>query len=50
MVWSLETGEGVAELLVPLREQSDAYAVRIAEAVAALAEMEERSQLDVYYD
>ena len=38
------------EILVPLREQSDAYAVRISEAVAFLAEMEERSQLDVYYD
>ena len=50
VVWSLETGDGVAELLVPLREQSDAYAVRLAEAVAALAGLEDRSQLDVYYD
>ena len=40
----------VREILMPLREQSDAYAVRISEAVALLAEVEERSQLDVYHD
>ena len=38
------------EILVPLREQSDAYAIRVSEALALLAEIEERSQLDVYYD
>lgn len=49
VVWC-KTGDGrVNELLAPLREHSDAYSVRIAEAVALLAELEERSQLDVYY-
>ena len=50
VVWSKEVEDSPVELLVPLREQSDAYAVRISEAVAVLAQMEERSQLDVYYD
>ena len=50
MVWSSTWGEQVNEILIPLREQSDAYAVRISEAVALLAEIEERSQLGVYYD
>ena len=50
VVWSMETEDRLTELLVPLREQSDAYAVRIAEGVAVLAQLEERSQLDVYYD
>ena len=50
MLWSITSGEQVSELLIPLREQSDAYAVRISEAVALLAEIEDRSQLDVYYD
>lgn len=50
VVWSREAEDGNAELLVPLREQSDAYAVRISEAVAALAQLEERSQLELYYD
>ena len=50
MVWSSTWGEQVNEILIPLREQSDAYAVRISEAVALLAEIEERSQLEVYYD
>ena len=50
MVWSATRGEQVNEILIPLREQSDAYAVRISEAVALLSEIEERSQLAVYYD
>ena len=50
VVWSMETESGSLELLAPLREQSDAYAVRIAETVAVLAQIEERSQLEVYYD
>lgn len=49
VVWSKTGDGGVKELLAPLREHSDAYSVRIAEAVALLAELEERSQLDVYY-
>ena len=50
LVWSNAAGEAVREILMPLREQSDTYGVRIAEAVAVLAVMEERSQLEVYYD
>ena len=50
LVWSGMHHGQVREILMPLREQSDAYAVRISEAVALLAEVEERSQLDVYHD
>ena len=50
MILSITGGERVSEVLIPLREQSDTYAVRISEAVALLSEFEERSQLDVYYD
>ena len=50
VVWSKEADASVVEILVPLREQSDAYAVRAAEAIATLAQIEERSQLDLYYD
>lgn len=50
MVWSRTHGGGEWEILAPLREYSDAYAVRIAEAIALISELEERSQLDVYYD
>ena len=50
IVWSRRAEDTTLELLVPLREQSDAYAVRISEAVAVLAQVEKRSQWDVYYD
>ena len=50
MVWSITNGEQVSEALIPLREQSDAYAVRISEVLALLSEVEESSQLVVYYD
>ena len=50
MVWSRERDEPLQEVLVPLREHSDTYAVRISEAVALLAKMDGRSQLDVYHD
>ena len=50
LVWSITQNEQVREILAPLREQSDAYAIRISEAMASLADIEERSQLDVYYD
>lgn len=50
VVWSKTHGDEVHEILTPLREQSDAYAVRISESVAVISEIEERSQLDVYYD
>jgi hypothetical protein len=50
VVWSSEQDGRAWEVLAPLREQSDAYAVRISEILAVLAELEDRSQLDVYYD
>ena len=50
LVWSSTHSEEVREILMPLREQSDTYGVRIAEAVEVLAVVDERSQLDVYYD
>ncbi|MCE2500112.1 MAG: hypothetical protein J4G13_04535 [Dehalococcoidia bacterium] len=50
LVWSKAHGEQIREILSPLREQSDAYAVRISEALTLLSELEERSQLDVYHD
>lgn len=50
LVWSnTHNGQG-QQVLVPLREESDTYAVRISEAVALLADVEARSQLDVYHD
>ena len=51
VVWSKEQGdEEVREILAPLREHSDVYAMRMSEAVTTISEIEERSQLDVYYD
>ncbi len=50
LVWSNTHHAQAPEILMPLREQSDAYAVRISEVVALLADIEGRSQLDVYYD
>ncbi len=38
------------EILVPTRDTVADYAERIAEAIAILAEVEERSQLDVFQD
>ena len=51
VVWSKVQGdEEVREILVPLREQSDVYAMRMSEAVETISEIEERSQFDVYHD
>ncbi|MDE2787430.1 MAG: hypothetical protein OXL37_12310 [Chloroflexota bacterium] len=50
MVWSRKQDELTHEILVPLRQHSDAYAVRVSEAVTLLAKLDGRSQLDVYYD
>ncbi len=50
LVWSSKRDNQVRQLLTPLREQSDTYAVRISEVVAHLSEIEKRSQLDVYND
>ena len=49
-VWSVMRDERRRQILVPLMESSDTYAVRISEAVSTLAEVEGRSQLDVYYE
>ena len=38
------------DVLVPLQEHSDTYALRIAEALDLLAELEGRSRQDVYRD
>lgn len=50
LVWSSTVSERVREILMPLREQSDTYGLRIAEVVEVLAVTEDRSQFDVYYD
>ena len=50
MVWSKEQGGQTHEALVPLHELSGVYAVRISELVELLSGLEERSQLEVYYD
>ena len=49
-VWSTEHNERRHQILMPLMELSDTYAVRISEAVSTLAEIEDRSQLEVYYE
>lgn len=48
--WGCEVEGEYRQILVALREYSDTYAVRIAEAINSLAELEQRSQLEVYYD
>ena len=50
MVWSKEQGGRTHEALVPLHELTGVYAVRISELIELLSGIEERSQLDVYYD
>lgn len=50
MVWAKEQGGRTHEALVPLHELTGVYAVRIAELVELLSTIEERSQLEVYYD
>ena len=49
-VWVLENNGEVDEILVSSQEWSYRYPARIYEAVESLSEIEERSQLDVYYD
>ena len=49
-VWAWEHNGEVQEILVPLQEWSRRYAVRISEVVETLSEVEQRSQLDVFYD
>lgn len=50
LVWSNTNNGQPQQVLVPLREETDTYAVRISEAVALLADVEARSQIDVYHD
>ena len=50
VVWASTADAQVMEILMPLREQSDTYGVRIAEAVEFLAVTENRSQIEVYHD
>ena len=50
VVWSKTDESRTEEALVPLREESVAYATRIAETLSALERVEERSQLDIYYE
>ncbi len=50
VVLALEHNKEVPEILAPLHESSYRYPVRISEVVQTLSEIENRSQLDVYYD
>lgn len=47
-VWSNVCKDQRQQILMPLMESSDTYAVRMSEAVSTLAEVEGRSQLEVY--
>ena len=49
-VFAREHNSRTWEILVPHRDTIGGYAEGMAEAVAVLAAVEERSQLDVYYD
>ena len=49
-IYSKEYGGGTWEILAPTRDTVADYAEAMGEAVAVLAEVEERSQLDVFYD
>ena len=49
-VWVKEKDGQTHQVLAPLSDHYDTYAMRIAEAVKTLAEVEERSQLFVYFD
>jgi hypothetical protein len=49
-VWTLRTGDGVADVLVPKDEAYADYPIRMAELLSALAVVEGRSQLAVLAD
>ena len=49
-IYSKESGGRAWEILVPTRDTLADYVPAVAETVAILAEVEERSQLDVFYD
>lgn len=50
LIWTKERDGQVHQILMPLHELSGSYATRIYEALSLFAELEDRSQLDVYYD
>ncbi len=50
IVWSCDRGEEYAELLIPIREHSSGYALRIGEAISELATWEGRSSFQVFQD
>ncbi len=50
VIYSKEHGGRAWEILAPTRDTLADYVSAVAEAVAILAEVEERSQLDVFYD
>ena len=50
IIYSKEHGGRTWEILVPTRDTIADYAESMAESVAILAEVEARSQLDVFYD
>ena len=49
-IYAKEVGERTWEIIVPHRDTVGGYAEGMAEAVAILADVEERSQLNVFYD
>ena len=49
-VFAKEHGDRAWEVLVPHRDTIGGYAENMAESIAVLAEVEGRSQLDVFYD
>ena len=49
-IYSKEHGGRTWEILAPTRDTIADYVEAMAESVAVLAEIEERSQLDVFYD
>ena len=49
-IYAKEHGGRNCEILVPTRDTVADFAESMAESVAVLAEVEERSQLDIYYD
>ena len=50
IIYAKEHGGRTWEVLAPIRDTIADYAERMADAVATLAAVEERSQLDVFYD
>ena len=49
-VWSLIHGDRRFQVLQPLTETTNTYVLRISETIATLSDIEERSQLDVFYE